>query len=261
MGLCSSKPRLQTEQLSRLQSFGDITEIPKAEYDKAMDVIARAFSGSARAEGAVDIHWALGPKFDFEHPQRFDLIRFNMKMYLLKCVKDGAVVIGRREDATGDLKALVVFTRSHGYRASPYGDVLSYVVIAAGMMSTAPQVIKDNNGLPSDIQKALEQIGKVEAELHKKHGKGPHYHVQIAAVDPAAQGLGHSSKMLRRINELADSENLPCFLLTAGPTDNPKKVAIYSRFGYEVVDDRTITDIAGRPVTCYAMVRKAIENV
>merc|ERR1712032_821056 len=96
-----------------------------------------------------------------------------------------------------------------------------------------------------------------------KYGSGPHYHIQIAAVDPRAQGLGHSSKMLRRISELADSENLPCFLFTAAvlQTNNPKKVAVYSRFGYEVVDDRTITDIAGRTVTCYAMVRKATENV
>merc|ERR1719476_399935 len=110
-------------------------------------------------------------------------------------------------------------------------------------MNTAPQVIKENKGLPSDIQKALEQIGNVEAELHQKHGSGPHYYIQIAAVDPPAQGLGHSSRMLRRVSELADSEKLPCFLLTAGPTGTPKKVAIYSCFGYEVVDERTLADM------------------
>lgn len=244
------------EQLSRLQNFDDVAGIPKAEYDKAVDVIARAFSGSPREEGAADMHWALGPKFDFEHPQRLDLVGFIVKMLFLKYVKDGAVVIGRREDASGELNSLVVFTRSQGYRAAPC-EALSYACIVAGMMNKAPQVIKENKGVPSDIQKALEQIGKVEAEFSKKHCSGPHYHIQIAAVDPCAQGLGHSSKMLRRVNELADSEKLPCFLFTAGPTDTPKKVAIYSRFGYEVVDERTITDMAGRSVTCYAMVRKA----
>jgi len=127
------------------------------------------------------------------------------------------------------------------------------------MKNQAPQVIKENKGIPSDVQKALEKIGKIEAELHQKYCSGPHYDIQIAAVDPRAQGLGHSSKMLRRVNELADSENLPCFLFTAGPKDTPKKVAIYSRFGYEVVEDRTIVDMTGRSVTCYAMVRKANE--
>merc|ERR1719350_509815 len=156
----------------------------------------------------------------------------------------------------GDLNSLVVFTRWHRYWVSPC-EALSYACILAGMMKKAPQVIKENQGLPSDIQRALEQIGKVEAELHKKHCSGPHYHIQVAAVDPRAQGLGHSSKMLRRVNELADSEKLPSFLLTAGPTDTPKKVAIYSRFEYEVVDERIIADMAGRSVTCYAMVRKA----
>lgn len=243
------------EQLSLLQNFDDVAEIPEAEYDKAVDVIARAFSGNLREEGAADMHWALGPKFDFEHPQRLDLVGFIMKMVFLKYVKDGAVVIGRHEDATGNPNAVVVFTRSDGYQASPC-EALSYACIAAGMMNKAPQVIKENKGVPSDIQKALDQIGKVEAELRKKHCSGPHYNIQIAAVDPRAQGLGHSSKMLRRVNELADSEKLPCFLLTAGPTDTPKKVAIYARFAYEVVDERTLADMAGRSVTCYALVRK-----
>jgi ribosomal protein S18 acetylase RimI-like enzyme len=263
MGCCFaysfSKSSLQVEQLSRLQKFDDVAEIPKAEYDQAVDVIARAFSGSPRQEGAADMHWALGPKFDFEHPQRLDLIGFIMKMMLLKYVKDSAVVIGRHEDASGDLNSLVVFTRSPGYRVPPC-EALSYVFIVAGMWNKAPQVIKENNGLPPDIQKALEQIGKVEAEFRKKHCSGLHYYIHIVAVDPRAQGLGHSSKMLRRVNELADSEKLPCFLITAGPTDTPKKVAIYSRFGYEVVDEQSTADMAGRSVTFYAMVRKANGN-
>merc|ERR1712150_192908 len=110
-----------------------------------------------------------------------------------------------------------------------------------------------------DIQSALGQIGNFEVEFLKKHCSGSHYHINIAAVDPCAQGLGHSSKMLRRINELADSEQLPCCLLTAGPADTPKKVAIYSRFGYEVVEEQTIADKDSRSVTCYGMVRKANE--
>ena len=64
-----------------------------------------------------------------------------------------------------------------------------------------------------------------------------------AAVDPAAQGQGHSSKLLRRVNELADAENLPCYLFTAGATGkSSKQVAVYSRFGYETVEERTIAD-------------------
>ena len=79
-------------------------------------------------------------------------------------------------------------------------------------------------------------------------------------VDPAAQGQGHSSKLLRRVNELADAENLPCYLFTTSvPGTSSKQVAIYSRFGYEKVEERTIGDATGTrgSVTCYAMVRKA----
>lgn len=79
-------------------------------------------------------------------------------------------------------------------------------------------------------------------------------------MDPAAQGQGHSSKLLRRVNELADAENLPCYLFTTSvPGTSSKQVAIYSRFGYEKVEERTIADATGTrgSVTCYAMVRKA----
>ena len=74
-------------------------------------------------------------------------------------------------------------------------------------------------------------------------------------MDPAAQGQGHSSKLLRRVNELADAEGLPCYLMTSGPSKDAVKVAIYARFGYKTVDQRTLTDDAGSSVTCYAMLR------
>ena len=67
-------------------------------------------------------------------------------------------------------------------------------------------------------------------------------------------------RLLRRVNELADAENLPCYLFTTSvPGTSSKQVAIYSRFGYEKVEERTIADAAGTrgSVTCYAMVRKA----
>jgi len=253
MGCCGSKAVLQAERRAQLESFEDVEEIPEAEYDAAMDVITAAFSGSATQEGAADMHWALGPKFEaLDNPQRHDLIRFSMKMVLLKYVKDGAVVIGRHVD--GELKAVAAFTRSRGYHVPPC-DTLDYIVIVAGLMKTAPPFIKESRGLPPAFQKNLESIGKVEAEFHKKHGKGPHYHVQFAAVEPAAQGRGHSSKLLRRVNELADAESLPCFLFTTGPKEKASKVAIYARFGYETVEERTITDADGRSVTCYGMVR------
>ena len=251
MGCCGSKSVLLAERRAQLETFDDVTYVPKAEYDGTMDVIVRAFSGTTTQEGAADMQWALGEKFaDLESPQRLDIIRFSMKMMLLKYVKDGAVVIRPHDN----MKAVAVFTRSRGYYVPPC-DVLSYVAISAGMMKE-PQELRGTPA-PSDVQKALEQLGKVEAEFHKKHGRGPHYLIQFAAVDPAAQGQGHSSKLLRRISELADAEGLPCLLFTTGPKHEPKKVAVYSRFGYQTVDERTITSKDGRCVTCYAMVRKA----
>ena len=81
---------------------------------------------------------------------------------------------------------------------------------------------------------------------------------------PAAQGRGHSSKLLRSVNKLADAESLPCYLFTTGVTGgSSKQVAVYSRFGYEAVEERTIADPAGTrgSVTCYAMVRTEAQAI
>lgn len=266
MGCSSSKHILATERRAQLDSFDDLIVLSsaKTDVDRVMDVVTVAFSGSAAKEGASDMHWALGPGYaDFDSAERLDIVHFSMRLTLLKCLKDGAVLVGRRDDATttGNLKAMAAFTRRSKFTAAGVCDLVDYIKIAAALVKSYPMrtsVIKENRGLPKDVQAALEQIGTVEAAFHKKHTSGPHYHVQFVAVDPAAQGQGHSSKLMRRINELADAEGLPCFLFTAGPAGgaHSQKVAIYSKFGYATVEERTITDKAGSSsITCYAMVR------
>ena len=257
MGCCSSKSVLLAERMEQLRGFDDLIALdPKSDVDEAVGVITKAFCGTATQEGACDMQWALGPTFGLEHPQRQDICRYYMKLCVLKYIKDGAVLIGRRDQ--GELKAVVVFTRWHKYRKSPC-EILDWIAIAASLEKEKPAIMKEHKGTP-DVQKALDQIGAVEDEWRKKHGSGPHYQIQDAAVDPAAQGQGHSSKLLRRVNELADAENLPCYLFTTSvPGTSSKQVAIYSRFGYEKVEERTIADATGTrgSVTCYAMVRKA----
>ena len=254
MGCCGGKHILVAERRAQLESFDDVIEVQKAEYEAAIDVTAKAFSGTATQEGASDLHWAMGPQYaDFENPKRMELARYTSEMLFLKYVKEGAVVIGRRDEA-GALVAVVVFSRLRGYRSDPC-EALTYGIVIAGMSKTAPAWLK--KGLPSHMMRGFDHMGRAEGDFHRAHGRGPHYQIQIAAVDPAAQGQGHSSKLLRRVNELADAENVPCFLFTAGPEEQDKadKVKIYSRFGYEPVAQRTIADETGKTCTAYGMVR------
>jgi ribosomal protein S18 acetylase RimI-like enzyme len=91
--------------------------------------------------------------------------------------------------------------------------------------------------------------GRYVDRLHGKLVPYPHWYLQIIGVDPAYHGQGFSSRLLRPVLERIDREQMPCFL----ETNTEKNVAIYRRFGFEVVSE---DKIPGTEVTSFAMLRK-----
>ena len=86
--------------------------------------------------------------------------------------------------------------------------------------------------------------------LHRKLVPYPHWYLQIIGVGPAYQGQGFCSRLLRPMLERIDRERMPCYL----ETNVEKNVAIYRRFGFEVVFKHKLP---GTEVTTFAMLRKA----
>jgi len=94
------------------------------------------------------------------------------------------------------------------------------------------------------------RYGRFADNLHRRLVPYPHWYLQIIGVDPACQGQGFSSRLLRPVLERIDRERMPCFL----ETNAAKNVAIYRRFGFEVVSKNKLP---GTEVTTFAMLRKA----
>jgi ribosomal protein S18 acetylase RimI-like enzyme len=92
--------------------------------------------------------------------------------------------------------------------------------------------------------------GRFVDNLHRRLVPYPHWYLQIIGVDPAYQGQGFSSRLLRPVLERIDRERMPCFL----ETNTGKNVSIYRRFGFEVVSE---DKMPGTEVTSFAMLRKA----
>jgi len=95
----------------------------------------------------------------------------------------------------------------------------------------------------------MQAYGRYIDNMHRKLVPYPHWYLQIIGVDPAYQGQGFSSQLVRPILERIDREHLPCFL----ETNTEKNVAIYRRFKFEVVSE---DKIPGTEVTSFAMLRK-----
>jgi len=92
--------------------------------------------------------------------------------------------------------------------------------------------------------------GRFVDNLHRRLVPYPHWYLQIIGVDPAYQGQGFSSRLLRPVLERIDRKGMPCYL----ETNAEKNVAIYQRFGFEVLlEDK----LPGTEVTTFAMLRKA----
>jgi len=95
----------------------------------------------------------------------------------------------------------------------------------------------------------MQAYGRYIDNMHRKLVPYPHWYLQIIGVDPAYQGQGFSSRLVRPMLERIDRERMPCFL----ETNTDKNVAIYRRFGFGVVSE---DKIPGTELMSLAMLRK-----
>ena len=86
-------------------------------------------------------------------------------------------------------------------------------------------------------------------KIHRKLLPYQHWYLQVIGVDPAYQGQGFSSRLIRPVLERIDREQMACAL----ETNIDKNVAIYRRFGFEVISE---DKMPGTPVTSFLMLRK-----
>jgi ribosomal protein S18 acetylase RimI-like enzyme len=68
--------------------------------------------------------------------------------------------------------------------------------------------------------------------LHKKYADEPHYYLDNVGVIPAARGQGISSKVIRPILELADSQKVSTYTDTVTQSN----MALYEHFGFQCVE-------------------------
>ena len=82
-----------------------------------------------------------------------------------------------------------------------------------------------------------------------KNAGDKYLHLEMLAVEPKFQGMGHAKKLLEPMFKRLDSEKLPCFL----ETSTEKNVPFYQNFGFEVVEESTIP---GTDVPFWDLLRK-----
>jgi ribosomal protein S18 acetylase RimI-like enzyme len=90
------------------------------------------------------------------------------------------------------------------------------------------RVMQDN--VPRAI---LPDLMGVFEQMERYHPKEPHWYLPLIGVDPACQGQGHGSTLMRHAVDRCDREGLPAYL----ESSNPRNISLYLRHGFEIMGE------------------------
>ena len=87
--------------------------------------------------------------------------------------------------------------------------------------------------------KRIKPIEEYNTKVHREFAPGDHWYLQTLGVEPAHQGKGYGSLLMKYMLEKIDNTNpLPVFLETSTEIN----VKFYKRFGFEVVREEIIPE-------------------
>jgi ribosomal protein S18 acetylase RimI-like enzyme len=85
--------------------------------------------------------------------------------------------------------------------------------------------------------RALKVMNAMDS-VEKQHPKSPHWYLQAVGTDPAKQGKGFGSLVIRHQLKLADAARVPCYLESSKSTNIP----IYQSLGFRLTGEIKLPD-------------------
>ncbi|MBN1176691.1 MAG: GNAT family N-acetyltransferase [Dehalococcoidales bacterium] len=162
----------------------------------------------------------------------------------------------RKTQMTGSFKSLLRFGVKYGevYATSPEMEGVAMWLPSENADKTLWRQIRCGNyaalmGMLRNKPAAPRAYGEYSNAVRKRRAPVPYMYLQLLGVDPAYQGRGYSSRLLRGMFARIDGEGLPCFL----ETQVEKNVGIYEHFGFRVVEEGLVP---GSEVKSWAMLRE-----
>jgi GNAT superfamily N-acetyltransferase len=130
------------------------------------------------------------------------------------------------------------FVRAFGGRAFENGTAFVREGFGGGAFWLPVGVHPDGDTLETLIRDTIRKTAHAEVfEILEKMGEfhtpEPHWYLAILGVEPARQGEGIGSSLLRHSLEPCDREGLIAYL----ESSNPANVPLYRRHGFEVIGE------------------------
>jgi len=107
---------------------------------------------------------------------------------------------------------------------------------AAAALWLPPGVSSDSQAMAAAITPFMTEdkgavAGAVSEALSSYHPHAPHWYLAMIGVDPARQGQGLGSAMLKEALARCDADGVIAYL----ESSQPRNVPLYERFGFEVI--------------------------
>jgi GNAT superfamily N-acetyltransferase len=114
---------------------------------------------------------------------------------------------------------------------------------SAAALWLAPGVSSDEQALMNLIEESVTpekrtDMAAVIEEMVRYHPKEPHWYLPFIGVDPARQGEGLGSALLRSAIAECDAARLPAYLESTSPRNQP----FYERHGFEATGEISVGD-------------------
>jgi ribosomal protein S18 acetylase RimI-like enzyme len=101
------------------------------------------------------------------------------------------------------------------------------------------------NAFSAEARARFDAIVQHQGRIREAVQSVPHWHLPFIGVDPARQGLGLGTLLLRAGLSRVDQGEIECRLFT----DEPRNVPLYRRHGFEIAAEGDVPD--GGPHFCY----------
>jgi ribosomal protein S18 acetylase RimI-like enzyme len=139
-------------------------------------------------------------------------------------------------DAHQFLSVFPRFAAAFGGNAFAQGTAHAADAHVGAALWLPPGVGPDEEAMGALIEETMpddrkEELFGLVAKMGEFHITEPHWYLPLIGVDPAQQGRGYGSALLRHALAACDSAGLPAYL----ESSNPRNVPLYERHGFEII--------------------------
>jgi ribosomal protein S18 acetylase RimI-like enzyme len=141
-------------------------------------------------------------------------------------------------DAAAYLEHFPGFATAFGGRAFESGTAFIADGFAGAAFWLPVGVENDSEAIAETMMASLsperlESLAPMMEDMERFHTKEPHWYLPMIGVDPAHQGQGVGSALLRHTLALCDADGAAAYL----ESSSPKNVPLYQRHGFDVVGE------------------------